>query len=159
MNKKIKLSLLSTLIAGSALAITLPIVSCSSANQYLLTLIYAQGQDQKTLDAAATKILQDLIINEPDQQAKENLIKQWKRNSSVPNELRTEIFKIISFNDINKNPIPENDAVEKVIFASEIVDPTGKENIDGPTVRIILKKDYTIPSPIDIKIHELKLNI
>ena len=37
MNKKIKLSLLGTLIAGSALAVTLPIVSCSASTDVVLT--------------------------------------------------------------------------------------------------------------------------
>ncbi len=37
MNKKIKLSLLGTLIAGSALAVTLPIVSCSASTDVVVT--------------------------------------------------------------------------------------------------------------------------
>ncbi|MGL4617110.1 MAG: hypothetical protein ACRCUM_02630 [Mycoplasmoidaceae bacterium] len=155
MNKKIKLSLLGTLIVGSALSITLPIVSCSSANQYLLTLIYAEGESKESLESIATESLQSLINLKGTEEEKINFINTWTRNSEVPSELSTEIFKIVSFNDINKNPIDVALAIEKVIFASETTPKT--EEFDGPTIRIILNKDYTTKSPIDIKINKLTL--
>ncbi|MGL5640351.1 MAG: hypothetical protein ACRDCD_01710, partial [Mycoplasmoidaceae bacterium] len=45
MNKKIKLSLLGTLVAGSALAITLPIVSCSGSTSEDQTITNIVGVD------------------------------------------------------------------------------------------------------------------
>ncbi|MGL4617208.1 MAG: hypothetical protein ACRCUM_03135 [Mycoplasmoidaceae bacterium] len=43
MNKKIKLSLLGTLIAGLALAITLPIVSCSASSKETPIIVTADS--------------------------------------------------------------------------------------------------------------------
>ncbi|MGL5246258.1 MAG: hypothetical protein ACRC8C_01670 [Mycoplasmoidaceae bacterium] len=159
MNKKIKLGLLGVLITGSALSITLPIISCSSANEHLLTVIFAQGQTQGTLEVAATAYLQTLIDLKNTEKEKIDLIKTWKRDTIIDAKLRDEIFKIIHFNDISAIQIPEVEAVEKVIFASDIVLPEGPfSSVEGPTIRIILKKDYTTTSPIDIKIHKLSLD-
>ena len=55
MNKKIKLSLLGTLIAGSALAVTLPIDSCSASTDAVLTATECAG--------AATTAYATYIIN------------------------------------------------------------------------------------------------
>ena len=54
MNKKIKLSLLGTLIAGSALAVTLPIVSCSTSDNNTLLV------DETSLKNATT-IAQNIL--------------------------------------------------------------------------------------------------
>lgn len=69
MNKKIKLSLLGTLIAGSALAVTLPIVSCSASTDVVLTpstpdkakATAAYTEYVKT--AGATAALQQAFVN------------------------------------------------------------------------------------------------
>ena len=53
MNKKIKLSLLGTLIAGSALAVTLPIVSCSASTDVVLT---ATADKAKATTAVTTAV-------------------------------------------------------------------------------------------------------
>ncbi|MGL5591512.1 MAG: hypothetical protein ACRDCF_02125 [Mycoplasmoidaceae bacterium] len=155
MNKKIKLSLLGTLIAGSALAITLPIVSCSSASVHLLTLKYVEGQNLESLEVAATSSLQTLINNAND---KMELIKGWTRNSEVPKDLFDSIFNIIYFNDINAIKVPESEAVEKVVFASDIIIEENQNVFEGPTIRIIFNKNYTSTNSIEIKIDKLFLD-
>ena len=61
MNKKIKLSLLGTLIAGSALAITLPIVSCSASNNNNNNTLLVDETSLKNATIAAQNILKGII--------------------------------------------------------------------------------------------------
>lgn len=54
MNKKIKLSLLGTLVVGSALAVTLPIISCSTSTNNTLLV-------DKTSSESATTIAKNIL--------------------------------------------------------------------------------------------------
>ena len=54
MYEKIKLSLLGTLVVGSALAVTLPIASCSTSTNNALLV-------DKTSSESATSIAQDIL--------------------------------------------------------------------------------------------------
>ena len=61
MNKKIKLSLLGALVAGSALAVTLPIVSCSASNNNNDNTLLVDETSLKNATIAAQNTLKGII--------------------------------------------------------------------------------------------------
>lgn len=157
MNKKIKITLLGILTFGSTLAITLPIVSCSSANQNLLTLDYVEGQNRDKLEKELTEIFRSLLDAKMTVEEKKFFIKSWEKDSVVPTEIKDKIFSSIIFRDINTNIIPIDKVIDKIIFPSENNPPEEGKPIDGPVIRVILNKNYITSSVIDIKIDELGL--
>ncbi len=145
MNKKIKLSLLGTLLTSSALAITLPIVSCSASNNKILTIVSAMGNpDYKTeletkVNELLTSMMQTLPTNKDQQGVASTLILGVRVNDAIFNEIK----QTIKFEDDNKNVIPFDEVVSKIFYVSKtIVSEIAGFAIQGPIIRIDLKYGF-----------------
>lgn len=146
MKKNIKLTLLGTLFTSSALAITLPIVSCSASNNKILTIVSAIGNPDYKIELETkvnellTFIMQDSATNK-DQQGFANALILGSR---VNDAIFTQIKKTIKFEDSNKNVIPFDEVVSKIFYVSKtIVSTTAGVAIQGPIIRIDLKYGFT----------------
>ena len=145
MNKKIKLSLLGTLLTSSALAITLPIVSCSASNNKILTIVSATGNPdykielEKKVNELLTFIMQDSATNKDQHGFASTLILGIRVNEAIFNQIK----KTIKFEDSNKNVIPFDEVVSKIFYVSKtIVSETAGVAIQGPIIRIDLKYGF-----------------
>lgn len=140
MNKKLKISILGTLIATSALAITLPIVSCSSStsNDVKLTLV-----DESNVTNTVTKSLHDKIQRSGitnDEQVQ--IINSWIVDSSIPESALDSIKDILKFKDGDNKEFGYDDVVKSVTFNSKtVINESG--SITSPRLRVNFKDGYT----------------
>ena len=149
MNKKIKLSLLGTLIAGSALAITLPIVSCSASNNnnnnntllvnktsFERATSIAQNTLRGIMEKAATSVEQNAIVE------------TWKIGAEISLDLSNAIKKELQFTNSSNEKISGDLVVEKITYLTEVQIGITGDSIVGPKLEIILKSEYTISSQL-----------
>ena len=146
MNKKIKLSLLGALVAGSVLAVTLPIVSCSASNNKMLTIVSTTANPdykielETKLNELLTSMMQTLPTNKDQQGVASTLILGVRVNDAIFNEIK----QTIKFEDSNKNVVPFDEVVSKIFYVSKtIVSETAGVAIQGPIIRIDLKYGFT----------------
>ncbi|MGL5640280.1 MAG: hypothetical protein ACRDCD_01290 [Mycoplasmoidaceae bacterium] len=136
MNKKIKLSILVTLVTNSALAITLPIVSCSSASDEDITI-------SSNVGTAITNKLADLMKNQTSYDNQKILYDKWK-TSGIDKTLIDEIKPLIT---------STTKAINNVTLELKEEFPSEGEVIDGGKITFDLNSGYNIiggVNPINI---------
>lgn len=145
MNEKIKLSLLGTLVVGSALAVTLPIVSCSTSTNNTLLV-------DKTSFESATTIAQDILkeiigvaTTYDDQIA---IAKTWTIGAEVSLDLSNAIKKALEFTNSSNEKISGDLVVEKITYLTQSTIGSKGDTILGPKLDIILKSEYTISNQL-----------
>lgn len=150
MNKKIKLSLLGTLIAGSALAVTLPIVSCSASADVALnpTLSTTAGA---TATAAFTAYVQ-APANVKDQQ--ELVTKGHIINTGT---IFTDLLATITFvqKDDTAVTVLASDAIESFEVTTGVTVSAGVEIPAGVILTANLKSEYSTDAAITITLSTL----
>ncbi|MGL5246260.1 MAG: hypothetical protein ACRC8C_01680 [Mycoplasmoidaceae bacterium] len=156
MNKKIKLSLLGALITSSAIAFTLPIISCSntSTSENILTI------DPKSL-GTATGFCDGFLSNEmklKNRQGQTELAATWTVGKPIFSPF-TELEKLtinnLVFIDGSNQTLLGFDVVETITFKTETTIPVAGEIIKGPVLNITLKKGYSSANPLTITISDL----
>lgn len=145
MNKKIKLSLLGTLVVGSALAVTLPIISCSTSTNNTLLV-------DKTSSESATTIAKNILkgkIGVATTSAEQTAIaKTWTISAEVSLDLSNAIKKALEFTNSSNEKISGDLVVEKITYLTESTIGSIGEAILGPKLEIILKSEYTISNQL-----------
>ena len=145
MNEKIKLSLLGTLVVGSALAVTLPIASCSTSTNNALLV-------DKTSSESATSIAQDIlkgIIGVATTSAEQiEIAKTWTIGAEVSLDLSNAIKKALEFTNSSNEKISGDLVVEKITYLTQSTIGSQGEVILGPKLDIILKSEYTISNQL-----------
>ncbi|MGL4617385.1 MAG: hypothetical protein ACRCUM_04035 [Mycoplasmoidaceae bacterium] len=149
MNKKIKLSLLGTLIAGSALAITLPIVSCSSSSEAEKIVVVPAGDTLAEAENAITTKLKEEMKNAATFEEQDKLAKSWGVNKELSSDHLKIITNVLKFVDSGGKDINE-DVIESVSFNSETKVESG-EPIVGPKLKVNFKDSYTSKDDIIIQ--------
>ena len=145
MNEKIKLSLLGTLVVGSALAVTLPIASCSTSTNNALLV-------DKTSSESATSIAQDIlkgIIGVAITSAEQiEIAKTWTIGAEVSLDLSNAIKKALEFTNSSNEKISGDLVDEKITYLTQSTIGSKGETILGPKLDIILKSEYTISNQL-----------
>ena len=140
MNEKIKLSLLGTLVVGSALAVTLPIGSCSTSTNNALLV-------DKTSPERPTSIAQDIlkgIIGVAITSAEQiEIAKTWTIGPEVSLDLSNAIKKALAFTTSSNDKITGDLVVEKITYLSESTIRSKGEVMLGPKLDISLKSEHT----------------
>ncbi|MGL5640352.1 MAG: hypothetical protein ACRDCD_01715 [Mycoplasmoidaceae bacterium] len=141
MNKKIKLTLLGTLVASSALAITLPIVSCSASSNELITIIGIDPNTTQDASNVVTEKLENELSFAKTKEAQKNIVSEWKVGDALPNNYINEIKNELDFKISDSKTISGNDAIQSIVFNSITTIPdTGP--IKGPSLKVIFKEKY-----------------
>lgn len=143
MNKKIKLSLLGTLIAGSALAITLPIVSCSSSTSEDVKLTAFSTENTTAVENGITLWLTTHIQAGADKAAQEKIAAEWKTGQKIHTDGLAKIQKNMKFKDADGNEISGEKAIESVEYTSDTTIGESGDDITGPKLKINFKSGYT----------------
>ncbi|MGL5246261.1 MAG: hypothetical protein ACRC8C_01685 [Mycoplasmoidaceae bacterium] len=153
MNKKIKLTLLGALITSSALAITLPIVSCSSKANELSVISSTITKAQKIV----TDALEVLIQGETSKTDQEVLAGKWTVKSDIP--ITPEIMDLIKaelkFEAPGEKIKNGEEVIEKITFLTPTTIGAVGSYIDGPKLLVELKPEYNSLKPIELKVNLL----
>ncbi|MGL5591525.1 MAG: hypothetical protein ACRDCF_02190 [Mycoplasmoidaceae bacterium] len=156
MNKKIKLSLLGTLIAGSALAITLPMVSCSGSTEEVKVVELTVTETVLTAATdAITKDLHDKMqVTSTTWEEQKEFADKWPVGGEVKGEGQLELIQnALKFTDVDGKEVDGKTAVLKATYESITVVPeTPGENITSPKIHIHLKDGYTVKGEKKIEI-------
>ncbi|MGL4616602.1 MAG: hypothetical protein ACRCUM_00025 [Mycoplasmoidaceae bacterium] len=143
MNKKLKFSLLGTIITSSALAITLPIVSCSeSINDYIKITSVNYSEAREALRVEITREMRGLS-NFDEQTA---LAEQWKNDVILPNNLKSAIIDNIYFEDNEGNVYENNSIIDNIVFTDIklfLRPNTNQRFVERLTIQINFKKGYS----------------
>ena len=152
MNKKIKLSLLGTLIAGSALAVTLPIVSCSASTAVVLTPTLSA-----TADADATAAMTTYVAAAADFAAQQEILKKGNKITSTENTVFTALLSAVTFvqKDDTTVPVTAAEAIESFEVTTEVTLTTATEIAAGIILTVNLKGEYSTDAPITITLGAL----
>ncbi|MGL4616915.1 MAG: hypothetical protein ACRCUM_01630 [Mycoplasmoidaceae bacterium] len=155
MNKKMKLSLIGSLIVGSSLTTILPIVSCSASSddQAPINLI-VNDNNLATASLIANDFLKNELVFAKTAQAQKNIVSQWRLNVNLPQNYIDAIIKPFDFKTSNGKTISGADAIERVVFNS-ITEIPNSGIIVGPELKVILKDKYTSEKDILIKVGDL----
>lgn len=147
MNKKIKLSLLGTLIAGSALAVTLPIVSCSASTDVVLTAT----ADKAKATAAVTKYLADAA----DLAAQKTIITVGHTINS--GSAFTALLGSVTFVETDDTTVvvSATDAIESFEVTAVVTVETAKEIPPGVILTVHLKGGFTTENALTITLDAL----
>lgn len=141
MNKKIKLSLLGTLIAGSALAVTLPIVSCSASTDVVLTATEVAGAATTAyatyIKTAATAVAQQVFVNKGHKITKGTTV-------------FADLLKAVTFTETDDTTITvaASDAIESFEVTTAGTVEAGKPIAAGVQLTVNLHGGYTTDSVI-----------
>ncbi|MGL5246267.1 MAG: hypothetical protein ACRC8C_01715 [Mycoplasmoidaceae bacterium] len=152
MNKKIKLSLLGALIAGSALAITLPIVSCSASSDVALTVVDAS---LNTVTADMTGKFNKAMTDALDNAAQVALAESWKVGDKISADNLTVIKNDLKFTDADGKEIFGTDVIENVEYFTKTTVGVAGSSISGPKLRVIFKSGYTSDKEVSIQVGSL----
>ena len=147
MNKKIKLSLLGTLIAGSALAVTLPIVSCSASTDVVLTA---------TADKAkATTAVTTAVAAAADLAAQKAIITLG--NKITTGTVFTALLGSVTFVETDDTTVvvSATDAIESFEVTKGVNVETAKEIPAGVELTVHLKGGYTTDVVLTISLGTL----
>ncbi|MGL5591522.1 MAG: hypothetical protein ACRDCF_02175 [Mycoplasmoidaceae bacterium] len=160
MNKKIKLGLLGTLIASSALALTFPIVSCSSSTEETppvdppVDLDIVLTADTSSLTNASnevTKLLKQEMDGVKTYDAKKSIAHSWKIGSPLADNYSKSIISILKFNNDQGETIDGIDVIENITFNSIVTMPDFNETITGPEIKVNFIDGYTSKDDIIIQ--------
>ena len=115
MKKNIKLTLLGTLFTSSALAIILPIVSCSASNNKILTIVSATGNpDHKiALETKVNELLTSIRHDVATQKARHGVASTVILRARVIDAIFTQIKQTIKFEDSNKHVVQFDDVIRQ----------------------------------------------
>ncbi|MGL5640550.1 MAG: hypothetical protein ACRDCD_02790 [Mycoplasmoidaceae bacterium] len=158
MNKKIKLSLLLSLIASSTLAITLPIVSCSSSTELeeeqIVTnkTLFVNESDLETAQSFITNLLKDELSFAKTNQAQKNIVNEWKE---LPTASIVAIKNTLNFKNTDGINFSGMDVIENIVFSNKGSVPGPGGNIQGPELQVVLKSEYNSTSDILIQVGSL----
>ncbi|MGL4617387.1 MAG: hypothetical protein ACRCUM_04045, partial [Mycoplasmoidaceae bacterium] len=159
MNKKIKLSILGTLIFGSTLTITLPIVSCSASSEKeeIITnnKLFVNENDLKAVEEIITKILKDRLEFAKTNQAQKNIVNEWKENEIIPDAYIKAIKNRLNFKNSDGIDFKGEDVIESVIFYENGILPNVGDTILSPKLKVVLNSKYTSYSNILISSQSL----
>ncbi|MGL5246265.1 MAG: hypothetical protein ACRC8C_01705 [Mycoplasmoidaceae bacterium] len=160
MNKKIKLSLLGALIAGSALAITLPIVSCSASSDEphidQPKIITAVSDDLIAAETLATTFLKTELEVGKTNDAQKNIVNSWKVGTELPIDQLNSIKEILNFNNTTTGgTVSGIEAIESITFNNGTIVPDAGLEINGPELKVNLKAQYTSSADILIQVNSL----
>lgn len=153
MNKKLKISLLGILIAGSVLAITLPIVSCSSSTASETKLIVDESV-MKTVVDAITVSFKDKMQENDNRADQVKLAATWKVDEVIPKEELDIIEKELKFKNGN-NEVTYKEAVKSIIFTKSAIVGEFGEEIIGPKLKVNLNDGYISDQDITIQVDNL----
>ncbi|MGL5591524.1 MAG: hypothetical protein ACRDCF_02185 [Mycoplasmoidaceae bacterium] len=144
MNKKIKLSLLGTLIAGSALAITLPIVSCSASSEETTSDVSLKVKPSvlKETETIITEVLKGEMQALDNFGAQEALAKTWEIGVILKDDQLKLIKDNLNFTDSNNKPYLGNDVIKSVTF-NTIIEIKAGEKIFGPELIVTFNDGWT----------------
>ncbi|MGL4616768.1 MAG: hypothetical protein ACRCUM_00870, partial [Mycoplasmoidaceae bacterium] len=158
MNKKLKLSILGTLIASSTLFIALPIVSCSTSSENNVSknsILNPNSDELITASKTVTEFLRDELLFAKTKQAQKNIIGKWKLDNEIPSDYIKSIKNVLNFTDEDGNIVYGLIAIESVTFNSIIKIPDNGGPIFGPKLKVNLKKGYTSEKEILIDVDYL----
>ena len=146
MNKKIKLSLLGTLIAGSALAVTLPIVSCSASADVALTSTVATD-----VDATATTAMTTFVAAADDFAAQEAILAKGNKITST-DSVFAALAGAYSFAQTEDATVTHtgSDVIESFEVTTAVAVATGTAIPAGTILTVNLKSVYTADKTLTI---------
>ncbi|MGL4617109.1 MAG: hypothetical protein ACRCUM_02625, partial [Mycoplasmoidaceae bacterium] len=145
----IKLSLLGALITCSALAVTLPIVSCSSStiNPPTVEPIYVtvNSNDLIAVETIATDLLIDAIKDIQTIDGQKIILDSWSLGKELSTEDSDLIKSNLNFKNSSGETINGNVVIESVIFNSNVqLSSLPGEIIKGPELKVNLKTNEYI---------------
>ncbi|MGL5591514.1 MAG: hypothetical protein ACRDCF_02135 [Mycoplasmoidaceae bacterium] len=165
MNKKIKLTLLGSLIASSALAIILPIVSCSASAEETpppvdppvdTSIILTPDIDELTnATNEVTKLMKEEMESVLTYDAKKSIAQSWKNEELLAPKYSDLIKSILKFNNEEGDLIIGVHVIEKITFNSVTTLPSYDQVINGPELKVHLTSEYTSKDEIIIQVGSL----
>lgn len=147
MNKKIKLSLLGTLIAGSALAVTLPIVSCSASADVVLTAT--------PVNATATTAYTTYVGAAASAAAQQELVKIGHKIDS--GTAFTALLAAVTFTEKDDTTVTVTaaDAIESFEVTTGVLVEASKAIPAGVVLTVNLKSGHSTDSVITLTLAAL----
>ena len=147
MNKKIKLSLLGTLIAGSALAVTLPIVSCSASTDVVLT--------PTAVTATATTAYAAYVKTATTVAGQQALVTKGHKITS--GDAFTALLGSVTFVETDDTTVvvSATDAIESFEVTKGVEVTAGAEIPAGVILTVNLKNGYSTDAAITITVTAL----
>ena len=158
MNKKIKFSLLGTLIVSSSLAMALPIVSCSTSTPEptptptpTKTLTTSLGNS--AIDA--TKAISSLFNARKTFQDQENLLAGWTANAQLDPSVISAIRKNVKFTDDTGATVDYLHAVAGISFSKSFAPLISGSPTSTAQLKIVFTKEYLSSADAFIEIGSL----
>ena len=158
MNKKIKFSLLGTLIVSSSLAMALPIVSCSTSTPEptptptpTKTLTTSLGNS--AIDA--TKAISSLFNAKKTFQDQENLLAGWTANAQLDPSVISAIRKNVKFTDDTGATVDYLHAVAGISFSKSFAPLISGSPTSTAQLKIVFTKEYLSSADAFIEIGSL----
>ncbi|MGL5246437.1 MAG: hypothetical protein ACRC8C_02640 [Mycoplasmoidaceae bacterium] len=173
MNKKIKISLIGSLIIGSALMVTLPIVSCSSStsdeskpleplvpstpNPFFLKV---DTQELNNIVINTTNLFKTNFSAEKTREDQEKFADLFKSGSKLAkNSAYEDEIKKIIFTNAKGEKINGVDVIEEVIITEGIVVNITGDAIKGPTLKISFKLNYISSQDIIVEVGNIGISL
>ena len=154
MNKKIKFSLLGTLIVSSSLAMALPIVSCStSSSEETPTKTLKVDLGNSSIDA--TKAITSLFNAKKTFQEQEDLLAGWTADAQLDASIITAIRKNIKFTDDTGANIEYFYAVAEISFSKSFAPLLSGSPTSTAQLKIVFTKEYLSSVDVFIEIGSL----
>ena len=154
MNKKIKFSLLGTLIVSSSLAMALPIVSCST-NSSEETPTKTLKVDLGNSATDATKAITSLFNAKKTFQEQEDLLAGWTTDAQLDASIITAIRKNIKFTDDTGAPVEYFYAVAEISFSKSFAPLLSGSPTSTAQLKIVFTKEYLSSVDVFIEIGSL----
>ena len=154
MNKKIKFSLLGTLIVSSSLAMALPIVSCSSSTSEE-TPTKTLKVDLGNSSTDATKAITSLFNAKKTFQEQEDLLAGWTTDAQLDASIITAIRKNIKFTDDTGANIEYVYAVAGISFSKSFAPLISGSPTSTAQLKIVFTKEYLSSVDVFIEIGSL----
>ena len=154
MNKKIKFSLLGTLIVSSSLAMALPIVSCST-NSSEETPTKTLKVDLGNSATDATKAITSLFNAKKTFQEQEDLLAGWTTDAQLDASIITAIRKNIKFTDDTGANIEYVYAVAGISFSKSFAPLISGSPTSTAQLKIVFTKEYLSSVDVFIEIGSL----
>ncbi|MGL4616919.1 MAG: hypothetical protein ACRCUM_01650 [Mycoplasmoidaceae bacterium] len=158
MKKIIKLSIIGTLLSSSALAVALPISSCSSSESVLLETV--SETDLLDVKEKLKFFLEEDLSNSAhgtELYINSFLKKKWPHNGKVPRERTESILKNIWFRDYKWKPYDASHIVSDLIIIespqAKVIDFSNNSctiNISPIKVQFKFKNGYSMKYDLEI---------
>ncbi|MGL4616603.1 MAG: hypothetical protein ACRCUM_00030 [Mycoplasmoidaceae bacterium] len=148
MNKKLKFSLLGTIITSSALAITLPMISCSSSQPIELPSIELKSFNLSNAHARVRNFMRLELKNLATFAERQELASKWKIGSNLSSNQKLEITNNVYFEDNEGNKYENDLVIDNIVFISETILYQKTDNrtfMNGTKIKINLKDGYFAP--------------